>query len=164
MSRSTAKRDMFFLQVGSEVRVRASRHARERVAERMLAAAAPSQAWEVLSKRLNAVASVSSTPPAWFRSHADNAAYVLIGEDFVLPLRGAEGALVASTCVARGTISSDERARRTERRSRRCRLGLSRSGRRDYPARRPRRLEITAAIADSIEAHVQADGGQRKWR
>ena len=157
-----AERGTFFFHVGGEVRVRASRHARERVAERMLAAAAPSQAWQVLSERLAAIGSVSSTPPAWFRSRDDDAAYVLIGEDFVMPLRGADGALVASTCVARGTISSDERARRTERRSRRCRLGRSRRGRRGYAARRPRRHEVNAAIADSLEAHVRFDGEERK--
>src|SRR6185437_11009227 len=90
------------------------------LARSLLEAAAPSQAWDVLSHGLAAVARLSPTPSAWFRSRTDDAGYAPIGEDFVLPLKGAEEGVSPFHMRPVRHDFSDESARGKERRSRRC--------------------------------------------
>ncbi|MEJ7784892.1 MAG: hypothetical protein WKF96_08820 [Solirubrobacteraceae bacterium] len=72
--------------------------------------------------RVALVGEVLTEPPAWhLRSCARLAPFYLCLADVVLPLtphRGDPGVLVATTCLAKGSLSTDSRRYRTARRRR----------------------------------------------
>lgn len=63
------------------------------------------------------VGEVTKMPPEWCGGDRDTSdgAFLLIGNDLVLPLRGEGEELTAVTCLVRGTISARERRRRRAR-------------------------------------------------
>ena len=89
-----------------------STHARERFAERLRSGS--SDAVDELSRML-ASAIVTTKRPGWFGDSEERAAaYLLLGEDVVLPLVArANGELVATTLITRGSMGEEKRQRRT---------------------------------------------------
>ena len=74
-------------------------------------------------EQLIAFGAIADSPPEWVaRTAAQEAdAYLIVGEDFVLPLAasGPVGELVAKTCLARGGLSEASRERRNAHKRRR---------------------------------------------
>ena len=68
-------------------------------------------------ERLRAVATVVREAPAWLHAADQASCYLLLGDDVVLPLlRRSGGGWVASTCVAKSTMTVQRRAAKTARR------------------------------------------------
>ena len=106
--------------------IQLTQHAIERFHERVRPSLTLSAAEDELA-RLVAFARVVSDPPSWHaeRQRRTAAAYLVIG-DLVLPaepLVSEPEVLVAVTCIARGCVSDQARARRNKarRRARRSR-------------------------------------------
>jgi hypothetical protein len=99
------------------------RHAVERYAERVRPACSFAATLAELRAVVDCAGVVASIPPDWAPWDGATAAYLLIGEDIVFPLRRTpEGALMATTCLIRAwmppTVRAARRARRRRRRER----------------------------------------------
>ena len=93
-----------------------SEHAVKRYCERVKPGLDEAAARNEL-ERLRAAAAVAREPPAWLHAADQAPCYLLLGDDVALPLlRQSDGGWVASTCVAKSTLTVQRRAAKTARR------------------------------------------------
>jgi hypothetical protein len=97
--------------------VELSSHARERYRERVK----PALGFETAGRELFALLTLGKIvpeAPGWLAARQCTVAeaYLVIGDDLVLPLARSESGWVAKTCIARGGISAPARERRNRAR------------------------------------------------
>lgn len=120
-----------------------SDHAIERFQERCRPALSAPAAGAELA-RVAVLGQITSAAPSWHACRAGETAeaYLLLGEDVVLPLvRIGDALWLAKTCLTRGTMSD---AARTRRNNRKARFRAARHTRQTRPRPRPREYETVA--------------------